>query len=127
MAEPAINVLVVDDEAMIRRNLCAYLEDEGFIMFSAVSSEEALQLLEKQNIHIAIVDIRLPNMDGNTFVLHAYSRYPHMKFLIHTGSSNYQLPAELAAIGIQVEDVFMKPVADMANIAQAVRRKLHDV
>src|SRR5947208_2629270 len=116
----AIYVLVIDDEAMIRRNLCAFLEDEGYVVFAAESSEAALRLLESQYIDIGIIDIRLSGMDGNTFVMRAHPLYPRMKFLIHTGSSNYQLPAELAAIGIQPEDIFMKPVSDMTTLAQAI-------
>ncbi|MCC7449864.1 MAG: response regulator [Anaerolineae bacterium] len=118
----SVHVLVVDDEAMIRRNLCAFLEDEGFTVFPAASSEAALQLLENHHTDVGVIDIRLSGMDGNTFVLRAHALYPYMKFLIHTGSSDYQVPAELAAIGVQPEDVFMKPVADMRKIAQAIRR-----
>jgi two-component system, OmpR family, response regulator len=117
-------VLVLDDEAIIRLNLCAFLEDEGFTIFSASSGEAALQLLEEQTVDVAIVDIRLPNMDGNTFVLHAHAHDPQMKFLIHTGSSSYQLPAELVTLGLQAEDVFMKPIVNMNEIVVAIQKKL---
>jgi two-component system, OmpR family, response regulator len=117
-------VLVLDDESVIRLNLCAYLEDEGFTVFSAASSEAALELLKEASVDISVVDIRLPGMDGNSFVMQAKRLYPHMKFLIHTGSSNYQVPSELAVLGMDNDDVFMKPIADMAEVAQAIRRKL---
>jgi two-component system, OmpR family, response regulator len=124
MNSTASLILIVDDEAMIRLNLCAFLEDEGFSIFSAESSEVALQLLERQQIHLSIVDIRLPGMDGNQFILRAHSLYPRMKYLIHTGSSSYQLPVELLALGMLMDDVFMKPIADMLLLVQAIRKKL---
>ncbi len=123
-AGSSARVLVVDDEALIRHNLCAFLEDEGFTLFSAESSEAAFALLERQTIDISIIDVRLSGMDGNSFVVQAHKLYPNMRFLIHTGSSDYQLPEELVAIGMRPDDVFMKPVVDMAQVAQTIRRKL---
>jgi len=117
-----IRVLVVDDEASIRVSLGSYLEDRDFDVFLAESAEESLDLLKRESLDLIVVDIRLPEMDGNTLILQVHHIQPAVQFLIHTGSTNYQVPASLAEIGIRTEDVFVKPVPDMNTIADAIRR-----
>jgi len=92
-------VLIIDDEEMIRINLQAFLEDEGHTIFTADSGEDAIQFLEKNTVDLAIVDMRLPNMDGNAVILEAMKLNPELKYIIHTGSSEYTLPEELIAKG----------------------------
>ena len=119
-----IRVLVVDDEENVRANLRVFLEDEGFRVLSAASGEEALQVLGCEPVELGIIDIRLPGMDGSAFILHARAAYPPMHFLIHTGSPNYKLPDELAELGLDPGDVFLKPVMDMSAIVRAIHQKL---
>lgn len=57
-------ILIVDDDAHIRELLHFYLEREGYVTISARDGEEALELLETETIHLAIVDIMMPRMDG---------------------------------------------------------------
>ncbi len=117
-----LSVLVVDDEAAVRENLCAYLEDEGMQMAEAESGEQAVEMLRKgQEFDVCIMDMRLPGMDGNATVVALHALRPQLVFLVHTGSVNYALPAELRALGMSGKDVFMKPLADMAVLADAIR------
>ena len=78
-------ILVVDDEESIRRNLCIYLEDEEFEVSAAESGEEALEMLTHSSFEAAIVDIRLPGMDGNTFIERAHKLDMELGFLVFTG------------------------------------------
>jgi len=117
-------VLVVDDEAAVRNNLVAFLEDEGFEVREAESGEAALQLLEQEDFAVGIIDLRLPGMDGDALIIATSSRKPSMKFLVHTGSSTYALPPALIDIGMTPEDVFRKPINDMGLLADAIRRLL---
>lgn len=121
MSRP-IRVLVLDDEEPIRTSLVDYLEDEGFKVLAAESSEDALDVLRQQDIDVAVVDIRLPGMNGNDFILEAHRRRPDVRFLIHTGSVNYTLPESLEALGIADEHVFRKPTQDVGVIGAAIRR-----
>lgn len=59
-----IKVLVVDDDPHIRELLHFYLRREGYDVLTAADGEEALEVLEKNPAHLAIVDIMMPNMDG---------------------------------------------------------------
>jgi two-component system, OmpR family, response regulator len=81
MSASNIKILVVDDESVVSVNLSAYLEDEGFIVYSAASGEEALDLIRDHDIDIGIIDMRLPGIDGNTLIIKAHDMHPVMKFL----------------------------------------------
>ena len=124
MASPNIKILVVDDENIVSVNLTAYLEDEGFIVFSAASGEEALDLIKEHEIDIGIIDMRLPGIDGNTLIMKAHDMYPVMKFLIHTGSTNYGLPKSLIDIGLTHEQVLRKPLGDMSVLTRSIKKLL---
>ncbi len=112
-----IKVLIIDDEEMVRLNLVDYLEDDGFVVKSANSAEEAIRLLSKEPFDVAVVDMRLPGMDGNLFILEAHKLQPHLRYLVHTGSPMYSLPQEIAGVGISHIPVFQKPLYDMSVIS----------
>lgn len=59
-----ITVLIVDDDPHIRELLRFYLRREGYQALEAEDGKKALIVLEKEHIHLAIVDIMMPNMDG---------------------------------------------------------------
>ncbi|MDZ7413582.1 MAG: response regulator, partial [candidate division KSB1 bacterium] len=62
------SILLVDDEAIVRESLSAWLEDEGFVVYAAGSGEEALGLLAKAKPDVAVIDIKMPGMDGLTLL-----------------------------------------------------------
>ncbi len=64
LVDEAINVLIVDDERGSRETLLDILEEEGFIVKTAGDAKEALGLLGREHYQIALLDIRLPGMDG---------------------------------------------------------------
>jgi two-component system, response regulator, stage 0 sporulation protein F len=57
-------LLIVDDETNVRLNFRMTLETEGYEIFEARSGEQAVQLLAKHSFALAILDVRLPGMDG---------------------------------------------------------------
>ncbi len=121
-----ISIIVIDDEDMVRINLTDFLEDEGFSVSGAASAEEGLRLLREKMFDVAIVDMRLPGMDGNAFILDAHSLQPHMQYLIHTGSADYSIPPDLRNLGISPDSVFYKPVHDMDLIRNCVVNLIKD-
>jgi DNA-binding NtrC family response regulator len=107
------SILVVDDDPAILLNTSAYLEDEGYAVLQVSTARDALSAVAQEKPSIAIVDMRLPDMDGNELILQAHAMNPKMHFIIHTGSTDYILPKSLIAIGISKEHVIHKPVPDM--------------
>ncbi len=118
----SIRILVVDDESCIRCSLVNYLEDRGCEVVSAGSAEEALEALATESVDVAIVDIRLPGMDGNGLIFAAHEMHPQLKFVVYTGSVAYHLPPALAEIGAGSEYVFQKPLVDLSVLLEAVKR-----
>jgi two-component system, OmpR family, response regulator len=58
------NILVVDDDAHIRKLIRLYLENSNYGVIEAVDGEEALELLGKHTIDLAVVDVMMPKIDG---------------------------------------------------------------
>lgn len=117
-----LTVLVLDDEQMVRENLEAFLEDEGLIPLTASNGEEALGILTREKVAVGIIDMRLPGMAGSEFIVKAHGVSPGTRFIVHTGSTNYKLPRELKEIGVTHDDVFIKPLADMTVVLEAIKR-----
>ena len=61
-----LTVLVTDDDKDIRDGIEIYLKNEGYSVLKAADGAEALKLLEENEIHLIILDIMMPNMDGIT-------------------------------------------------------------
>ncbi|HLP58328.1 MAG TPA: response regulator [Candidatus Deferrimicrobium sp.] len=119
-----IRILVVDDEEIITFTLAAFLEDRGYDVLTANNGDNALEILKQEIRDVAIVDIRLKEYDGNIFILKAHEIQPKLKFLIHTGSSTYSIPPEIARLGVASEDIFLKPIRDFNALFKIIERKV---
>jgi DNA-binding response OmpR family regulator len=117
----SIKILILDDDDKLRFNFMLYLEDEGFNCRGTDSGLTALQMLKDEPADIAIVDVRLPEMDGEDFILQAHKIYDKMKFFIHTGSAVYSLSEELRNIGMEEDDVIFKPINDMTSLVSKMK------
>ncbi len=113
-------VLLVDDEERLLQNLVFFFEDEGYDVFMANSGEEALDILRQEDIQACVVDMRLPGIDGNEVIRTAFAESLSSKFIIHTGSSNYHLPPDLIEKGLNTDHVFLKPIAELSLLVEAV-------
>ncbi len=115
-----MRVLIVDDEISIRHSLSEFLSDYDLDVTSVESAEEALKLLPGEFFEVAIVDIRLPRMSGEMFILKAHEKAPDLRFLIHTGSVDYRISNDLEKIGINEKHVHIKPLPDLDKIFEAI-------
>ena len=113
--------LILDDEESIRQSIAAYMEDDGYIVFQAGSGEEALEIVKNKVIDEAVVDIRLPGMDGNTFMIEARKILPKIKFIVHTGSADYIPPDAVKALGVTSSKILIKPANDLKVLCDALK------
>ena len=58
------NILVVDDEPIVREVVCRYLQQEAFTTFEAGDGDEALRLLNSEDVDLVVLDVMLPGPDG---------------------------------------------------------------
>lgn len=59
------HVLIVEDDKEIREGVEIYLKSQGYVVFQAADGVEGLEVIEKEEIHLAIVDVMMPRMDGD--------------------------------------------------------------
>lgn len=84
-----IKVLLVDDELLVRTNIKLLInwQEHGFaICGEASNGDQALQMIEKHNPHIIILDMKMPRMNGYQLSKILYKKYKHIKIII---LSNY--------------------------------------
>lgn len=62
-------ILIVEDDKEIREGIEIYLKSQGYVVFQAGDGIEALEVLDREEIHLAIVDVMMPRMDGITMMI----------------------------------------------------------
>lgn len=120
MVDGRISVLIVDDEEIISSLLKDFLEDMGLQVTTVGNGSDALSALKGCGFNAAIVDMRLPDMTGNDLITRAFTIRPEIKYFIHTGSLDYQLPDDLRRLGLTEKMIIHKPVTDIMSIYRAV-------
>ena len=91
-------VLVAEDEVMLRMIAVEMLEDAGFTVFQAGDGQEALAVLkEHPGIQVLVSDIKMPRMDGYALAEAGIALRPELKILLMTGYAQETPPALLKA------------------------------
>jgi len=103
------SVLVVDDEPIVRESIRDWLRDAGYQVTTAESGEEALELIEKQDFSVVVLDIRLPGKTGIKVLKEIKVLKPQIKSIIITAYPSAELAAEAMKLG--AVDYLIKPIA----------------
>ncbi len=122
METTSYRVLVVDDEQEMREELIELLRDYEFFVDSAQNGEEALQKLREGEFDVAVVDLRMPKMDGLTLIRHIEAEEIDTYVIILTGHGDKE--DAVAAIKLQntVKDWFDKSSLDGETLVKRVKR-----
>jgi len=89
-------VLFVDDERNVLASLQRGLRNEPYNKLFAESGQKALEILEKNKVHVIVSDMRMPGMDGLTFLRKVKEKYPDIVRIVLTGYT--QINQIIAAI-----------------------------
>jgi two-component system response regulator HupR/HoxA len=81
-------VLFVDDDPIVLRSIARGLLDESYNRCFAKSGQEALQILNQQEVHVLVTDIRMPEMDGTELLKIVTKEYPHIIKMVLSGYTN---------------------------------------
>jgi len=119
-------ILVVDDDDSVRNSLTYFLEDYDYLVKSSDSAEHALELIKNESFDIAIIDLRLPGMNGDQLIQTIHKDTCTIRFLIHTASSEFRLTSALSAIGLQLDHVFHKPQVNLKPMINTIETMLHE-
>jgi len=122
MQTPKAQILLIDDDAILRRGLAVYLSDSGYEVVEAVNGREGLDHIEGALPDLVVSDLRMPGMDGLD-VLHAVAtRWPELPIIILTGQG--VLHDAIAALRRGAWDFLTKPISDFAIFEHALERAL---
>jgi two-component system response regulator AtoC len=101
------HVLVIDDEKNMRHMLEILLSKAGYIVDSAADGEGALELMMKSNFQFVLCDIKMPNMDGMTFLKKAREKYPEKTYIMMSAYGTVETALEAMKEGAY--DYISKP------------------
>lgn len=114
-------ILVVDDEASIRRSLDGILRDEGFTTLLAEDGESAIKLLMTNRPALVLLDIWMPGMDGLETLKKIRELHPGLPVVMISGHAT--ISTAIAATRLGAMDFLEKPL-DLAGTIQVVRKTL---
>ncbi len=117
-ADEAIRVLLVDDERSLLQYMGKRLADEGFSVESAASGEEAVEVVKKRPFDVAVVDLKMPGMDGVTAQRQLKEIQPFLQCIVLTGHGSVESALESGQL-----DAFrylLKP-ADYPELVRSIR------
>jgi len=115
-------VLIVDDEDNIRLSLKGSLEDEGFYVKQASSGEDALKIIDKQDVDIVLLDIWMPGIDGIQTLQEIKKINPDLPVIIMTGHGSIDAAIKTTRLGAL--DFLEKPL-DLNRIIITINNALH--
>jgi response regulator RpfG family c-di-GMP phosphodiesterase len=112
-----LRVLIVDDEASVRKVMAAVLAQLGLPCETAAGGEEALRVLETHQIDAVISDLQMPGMSGLELLAKVKRVYPQLVFLMVTGVDDVRVGVQAMQQG--ADDYLVKPLQVDANILMA--------
>jgi len=114
-------IIIVDDDENIRKVLTTILEDEGFIVDSADTVKEAITKTRRRYYNVALIDIRLPDMEGTELLSRIRETTPRMRKIIVTGYPTLQNAID--AVNKGADAYIVKPF-DVARTLKTIRAEL---
>jgi CheY-like chemotaxis protein len=120
----AMNVLFIEDDRMNRRVVRDMLDVAGAQMAEAENAEIGLQMIDRDEYHMILIDLRMPGMDGITAIRHIRARgdgKAELPIIVVTADSGVDLRERCLTAG--ADDVIVKPVA-MDQLFEAMGRIL---
>ena len=117
----AARILIIDDDESIRKVLATILEDESYIVETAETAKEGIEKSEKAFYNLALIDVRLPDMEGIELLSKLRNTKPKMRKIIVTGYPTLQ--NAVSAVNKGADAYVMKPF-DVEKILQTIREQL---
>jgi two-component system response regulator HydG len=115
------NLLIVDDEAIVRDSLGKWFSEEGYDVTVAQSAQEALARMAERHMDLALVDIKMPGTDGVELQKRMYEIDPEMIVIIMTGYASVE--TAVTALKNGAYDYISKPF-DPDDIAHTIHNAL---
>lgn len=109
------NILVVEDEKEIADAVAIYLTNQGYQVYKAYNGLEGLEVIHQKEIHLAIVDIMMPKMDGITMVMKLRQTHDFPVIMLSAKSEDMD---KVTGLNIGADDYMTKPFQPIELIAR---------
>ncbi len=114
---PKPNILIVDDEEVVRRSFSRVLDGAHWRTASAAGGEQALRALARERFDVVLLDLRMPGADGIEVLKTIKARWPESEVVVVTGYPSVETAKEAVRLGAC--DYLAKPLAPDAVIHAA--------
>lgn len=111
----SFNILVVEDEKDIADALEIYLINQGYNVFKGYNGLEGLEIIEREQIHLAIIDIMMPKMDGITLTMKLREKYDFPVIMLSAKSEEVD---KIMGLNIGADDYVAKPFNPLELLAR---------
>ena len=114
-------IIIVDDDENIRKTMKTVLEEEGYVVDLAATGNEAIEMTQKTAYNIALLDIRLPDMEGVELLKLIKDNVPRTRKIMVTGYPSMQ--NAISALNKNADAYLVKPV-DVEKLLNTVKEQL---
>ena len=108
-------ILIVEDEKGIRDTVSVFLKNQGYKVYAASNGQEGLEIINNHEIHLAIVDIMMPVMDGITMTMKIRQTYDFPIIFLSAKSEDID---KITGLNLGADDYVTKPFEPMELIAR---------
>ena len=109
------HVLIVEDDKEIREGVKIYLKSKGYVVSEAADGVEGLGIIEKEEIHLAIVDVMMPRMDGITMTMKLRENHDFPVIFLSAKSEEVD---KILGLDMGADDYVTKPFTPMELLAR---------
>lgn len=109
------NIAVIEDEVEIADAIEIYLRNQGYEVYKAHNGAEGLQLIEEHEIHLAIIDVMMPIMDGISLTMKLREKYEFPIIILSAKSEDID---KITGLNIGADDYVTKPFTPMELLAR---------
>lgn len=114
-------ILIIDDDENIRKVLQTILEDEGYLVDTADTAKKGIERSEKAFYNLALIDVRLPDMEGIELLSKLRNTKPKMRKIVVTGYPTLQ--NAISAVNKGADAYVMKPF-EVEKILETIKDQL---
>lgn len=112
----ASRILIVEDDKEIREGVEIYLRNQGYQVFQAANGQQGLDIIKREDIHLAIVDIMMPVMDGVTMLMKL--RMMNYEFPVIMLSAKSEEVDKIMGLNMGADDYVTKPFTPLELLAR---------